>query len=100
MKENRGMNIKIVDLKEYSSKEVGLLVQVVLIELLLIFAIINLITDVFMPAFYAILAMIMFVMAYNNKKCEEQAPHKHPLWPCCIRIMTCTKRQVGRRSQP
>lgn len=68
MKENRGMNIKIVDLKEYSSKEVGLLVQVVLIELLLIFAIINLITDVFMPAFYAILAMIMFVMAYNNKK--------------------------------
>ena len=67
MKENRGMNIKIVDLKEYSSNEVGLLVQVVLIELLLIFAIINLITDVFMPAFYAILAMIMFVMAYNNK---------------------------------
>jgi len=68
MKENRGMNIKIVDLREYSSKEVGLLVQVVLIELLLIFAIINLITDVFMPAFYAILAMIMFVMAYNNKR--------------------------------
>lgn len=62
------MNIKIVELKEYSSKEVGLLVQVVLIELLLIFAVINLITDVFMPAFYAILTMIMFVMAYNNKK--------------------------------
>jgi len=68
MKENRGMNTKIIDLKEYKSDEVGLLVQVVLIELLLIFAIINLITDVFMPAFYAILTMIMFVMAYNNKK--------------------------------
>ena len=68
MKENRGMNIKIVDLKEYSSNEVGLLVQVVLIELLLIFAIINLITDVFMPAFYAIVTMIMFTMAYNNKR--------------------------------
>ena len=62
------MKTKIVDLKEYSSNEVGLLVQVVLIELLLIFAIINLITDIFMPAFYAILAMIMFVMAYNNHR--------------------------------
>ena len=60
------MKTKVVDLKEYSSNEVGLLVQVVLIELLLIFAIINLLTDVFMPAFYAILAMIMFTMAYNN----------------------------------
>ena len=68
MKENKGMNTKIIELKEYSSQEVGLLVQVVLIELLIIFAVINLITDVFMPAFYAILAMIMFTMAYNNKK--------------------------------
>ena len=68
MKENRGMNTKIVDLKEYSSNEVGLLVQVVLIELLIIFSVINLITNVFMPAFYAILAMIMFTMAYNNNK--------------------------------
>lgn len=62
------MNTKIVDLKEYSSKEVGLLVQVILTELMLIFAIINLISDVFMPAFYAIIVMIMFTMAYNNKK--------------------------------
>ena len=30
------MNTKIVNLKEYSSKEVGLLVQVVLTELMLI----------------------------------------------------------------
>ena len=62
------MKTKVVELKEYSSSEVGLLVEVVLIELLLIFAVINLITNVFMPAFYAILTMIMFVMAYNNKK--------------------------------
>lgn len=62
------MNTKIVDLKEYSSKEVGLLVQAVLIELLIIFAIINIISDAFMPAFYAILSMIMFTMAYNNIK--------------------------------
>ena len=62
------MHTKIVELKEYSSKEVGLLVQVVLMELLLIFGIINIITDVFMPAFYAIIVMIMFTMAYNNQK--------------------------------
>lgn len=61
------MHTKIVELKEYSSKEVGLLVQVVLMELLLIFGIINIITDVFMPAFYAVIVMIMFTMAYNNK---------------------------------
>lgn len=62
------MHTKIVDLKEYSSKEVGLLVQAILTELMLIFGIINLISDVFMPAFYAIIAMIMFTMAYNNVK--------------------------------
>ena len=68
MKENNGMKVKIVDLKEYSCDEVGLLVQVVLIELLIIFAVINMISKVFAPAFYAILAMLMFTMAYNNKK--------------------------------
>jgi len=68
MKENNSMKVKIVDLKEYSSKEVGLLVQVVLIEEMVIFAIINLLTNVLMPAFYAVLAMLMFIMAYNNKK--------------------------------
>ena len=62
------MNTKIVDLKEYSSKEVGLLVQVVLTELMIIFAIISMISDAFMPAFYAIIVMIMFTMAYNNVK--------------------------------
>ena len=35
MKENKGMSTKIIDFKEYSSNEVGLLVQVVLIELLI-----------------------------------------------------------------
>ncbi len=62
------MKTKIVDLKEYSSKEVGLLVQAVLIELLLIFSVIGIMSSKFMPAFYAILSMIMFTMAYNNVK--------------------------------
>ena len=68
MKENKSIKTKIVDLASYSSEDVGLLVQVVLIELLIIFAVINLITNIFMPAFYAILAMLMFSMAYNNIK--------------------------------
>ena len=67
-KAKKGMNVTQVKLKEYKSDEVGLLMQVVLIELLLIFSIISLLTDIFMPVFYAILAMIMFVMAYNNYK--------------------------------
>jgi len=69
MKENsKGMTTQIIDLKEYSSKEVGLLVQVVLTELMIIFAIISMISSAFWPAFYAIVSMIMFVMAYNNVK--------------------------------
>lgn len=62
------MHTKIVDLKEYSSKEVGLLVQAILIEILIIFSVITLISNKFLPAFYSILTMIMFTMAYNNKK--------------------------------
>ena len=56
MKENNGMKTKIVDLKEYSSKEIGLLVQVILTELVLIFGIIIIISEAFLPAFYAIIS--------------------------------------------
>ncbi len=62
------MNTKIVDVKTYKNDEVGILVQVVLTELLIIFAIIDLMSDKFMPAFYAIIVMLMFTMAYNNKR--------------------------------
>ena len=68
MKENKSMSTKIIDIKEYKSDEVGLLVQVVLTELVIIFGIFNLISDALLPAFYAILSMIMFTMAYNNVK--------------------------------
>lgn len=68
MKENRSMNTKIVDLKEYKSDQVGLLVQVVLTELVLIFGIITMLSDAFLPAFYSIISMTMFTMAYNNSK--------------------------------
>ena len=61
------MNKKIVDFKAYKNDEVGILVQVVLTELLIIFAVIDIISDKFMPAFYAIIVMLMFTMAYNNK---------------------------------
>ena len=62
------MHTKIVDLKEYSSKEVGLLVQAILTEFIAIFAIISLLIKEFLPEFYLIIAMTMFTMAYNNIK--------------------------------
>ena len=68
MKENKSMSTKIVNVKEFKSDEVGLLVQVVLTELVIIFGVFNLISDALLPAFYAILSMIMFTMAYNNVK--------------------------------
>ena len=68
MKENRGMKTKIVNIREYSSKEVGLLTQVVLTELLIIFAVITAISNEFLPAFYILIVLIMFNMAYNNYK--------------------------------
>jgi hypothetical protein len=68
MKENKGMTTQIVNLKEYSSKDVGLLTQALLTELLIIFSVIVAISDVFMPAFYVIIVLIMFNLAYNNNK--------------------------------
>ena len=68
MKERNGMTTKVVNVKEYSSKDVGLLTQAVLTELLIIFAVIIIMSKAFMPAFYAIIAMLMFNLAYNNIK--------------------------------
>ena len=68
MKENRGMKTTVVDIKEYSSKEVSLLTQVILTEMLFIFSIIILLNNLFMPVFYAIVVMLMLNMAYNNNK--------------------------------
>ena len=62
------MHTKVIELKEYSNKEVGLLVQAVLVEVLIIFAIISILVKEFLNPFYIILSLIMFTMAYNNKK--------------------------------
>ena len=62
------MNTKIISVKEYSNKEVGLFTQAILTELLIIFSVISIISAAFMPAFYAIITMLMFNLAYNNKK--------------------------------
>lgn len=62
------MNVKIVKLKEYNNDSVSLLVQIILTELLGIFAVISLINNAFMPVFYSIITLVMFVMAYNNLK--------------------------------
>ena len=68
MKENRGMKTKVVNVKEYSSKKVGLLTQAILTEMLILFSIITLINKIFIPIFYLIIVMLMFNLAYNNQK--------------------------------
>ncbi len=62
------MNTKIVDVKEFKNDRVGILVEVVLIEMMIIFSILNLINEAFLPALYIIISMILFTMAYNNIK--------------------------------
>ena len=62
------MHTKIVKLKEYTNDEIGLFIQAILTELLIIFGINSLVDSVFFPVFYAILAMLMFNLSYNNYK--------------------------------
>ena len=62
------MNTKVVKLKEYTNDGIGLFIQVILTELLIIFGIICLISNIFLPVFYAILTMLMFTLSYNNNK--------------------------------
>ena len=62
------MNTKVVEIKEYSNKEVGLLTQAILTELVLIFLVISILSSAFMPALYGILTLLMFNLAYNNIK--------------------------------
>ena len=62
------MNTKVVEIKEYSNKEVGLLAQAILTELVLIFLVISILSSAFMPALYGILTLLMFKLAYNNIK--------------------------------
>lgn len=62
------MNTKVVEIKEYNNKEVGLLTQAILTELVLIFLVISILSSAFMPALYGILTLLMFNLAYNNIK--------------------------------
>lgn len=62
------MKTKIVDVKEYKNDRVGILVEVILIEMMIIFSVISLISELFIPTVYIIVTMILFTMAYNNIK--------------------------------
>ena len=62
------MHTKIVEIKEYTNEHIGLFVQVILTELLIIFGIICFIHNEMIPVFYAILVMLMFNLSYNNHK--------------------------------
>lgn len=47
-------------------RTVSVLIQVVLLELFIIFAFISIFNNLFMNVVYVILSLTMFVMAYNN----------------------------------
>ena len=62
------MNTKVVEFKEYYNDNVEILMQVVLTEMTVIFAIIGLIDKALMPMFYFVISLLLLCMAYNNKK--------------------------------
>ena len=62
------MHTKVIEIKEYTSDKVGLLIQTILIELLLIFGIACIFNRDFMIVIYSIISLLMFTMAYNNYK--------------------------------
>ena len=62
------MNTKVIDLKYGSNDNIGLLIQVVLAEMTLIFSIMGLMEKLLMPIFYFVISMLLLCMAYNNKK--------------------------------
>ena len=62
------MNTKVIEIKEYSNDNVGILIQVVLTEMTIIFAIMGLIDKTLLPIFYFVMSLLLLCMAYNNKK--------------------------------
>lgn len=62
------MHTKIVELKEYTNDSISLLTQVVLLEATIIFGIISLISNEFLPVFYIVMSLLLFNFAYNNYK--------------------------------
>ena len=62
------MNTKIINIKKYNNDNVGILAQVVLTEMVIIFAIIGILDKALMPIFYFVISLVLLCMAYNNKK--------------------------------
>jgi len=61
-------NVEVVELKLHNNKSVSLLIQFVLIILIAIFCVISFFIKELITVLYALLALTMFVMAYNNVK--------------------------------
>lgn len=62
------MNTNVIDFKYGYNDNFEILVQVVLTEMTIIFAILGLIEKMTMPIFYFVISLLLLCMAYNNKK--------------------------------
>ena len=62
------MNTKVIDFKFGYNENIGILVQAVLTEMTIIFAIIGFIEKITIPIFYFVISLLLLCMAYNNKK--------------------------------
>lgn len=62
------MNTKVIDFKYGYNENVGILVQVILTELTIIFALIGFIEKITIPIFYFVISLLLLCMAYNNMK--------------------------------
>lgn len=62
------MNTKVIDVNLGTKGNAPVLIQVVLTEMSLVFAIIGLIESQLLQIFYFVIAMLLICMAYNNIK--------------------------------
>ncbi len=62
-------NVEIIDIKSFSFKRISLYVQLFLLICLVgsFIAYFFVDTEIMMPIIYAVLALLMLIMAYNNK---------------------------------
>lgn len=61
-------NVKIIELKEHTNRAVSLLVQIILLEMIIVFGVVMIFEPSLNKVLYTLIGLIMFSMAYNNFK--------------------------------
>lgn len=62
-------NVEIIEIKTFSFKRISLYIQLILLICLFICGIASIFVDmnIMLPIIYGVLALLMLIMAYNNK---------------------------------